>query len=210
MKLIGIVGHINSGKDTVAERLRTAHGYKKVSFAGPLKDMISTVFGWDRALLEGDTKESRNFRETPDLFWSQRLGIPNFTPRYAMQYLGTDIIRNHFNKDVWVSSIEYRLFINNGEHNTVISDARFLNELEMIRSHNGKIIWVRRGGLPEWFETAMLANQGFPVAKKIMETQYKNVHPSEWEWAGFPVDHIIYNNGTLEDLYKTVDNIISE
>jgi hypothetical protein len=37
-----------------------------------------------------------------------------------------------------------------------------------------------------------------------METTYKDVHESEWNWAGYPVDYIIDNNGTLEDLEKKV------
>ena len=40
-----------------------------------------------------------------------------------------------------------------------------------------------------------------------METRYKDVHESEWNWAGYPVDFIIKNDGTLKDLYKQVDSI---
>ena len=42
---------------------------------------------------------------------------------------------------------------------------------------------------------------------KIMETKFKDVHESEWNWAGYPVDYIIDNNGTLEDLSKQIDSI---
>ena len=37
-----------------------------------------------------------------------------------------------------------------------------------------------------------------------METKFKDVHESEWNWAGYPVDYVIYNNSSLEDLYKDV------
>jgi dephospho-CoA kinase len=38
--LIGLVGLIGSGKDTVAERLVTQHGFERDSFAKSLKDAL--------------------------------------------------------------------------------------------------------------------------------------------------------------------------
>ena len=70
----------------------------------------------------------------------------------------------------------------------------------------GKIIWVQRGELPEWYETAKTAHKNV-VSRKIMETTYKDVHESEWNWAGYPVDYIIDNNGTIEDLEIKVQDI---
>ena len=89
---------------------------------------------------------------------------------------------------------------------TVISDARFRNELDLIKSMGGVVIWVQRGELPEWFEVAKTAHENV-VNRKIMETKYRDVHESEWNWAGYPVDYIIDNNGTLEDLSKQIDSI---
>jgi hypothetical protein len=45
-----------------------------MSFACSLKDTASVMFGWDRDLLEGDTVESRKFREQKDEFWSDKFG----------------------------------------------------------------------------------------------------------------------------------------
>jgi ferredoxin len=60
--IIGICGLIGSGKGTVADVL-VDQGFTKVSFADKLKDGVSTIFGWNRAMLEGDTDESRQWRE---------------------------------------------------------------------------------------------------------------------------------------------------
>ena len=49
--IIGVTGFIGSGKDTVANYLTTFHGFKKLSFAGSLKDAVANVFGWDREML---------------------------------------------------------------------------------------------------------------------------------------------------------------
>ena len=202
MKLIGIVGFIGSGKDTVAKQF-VKGGCVHDSFANPLKDLCANVFGWDRQMLEGETLESREFRETPDIFWSKKTGIPNFTPRLALQLMGTDVMRNHFHQDIWIDSLEYRLRSKGENKCVVISDARFRNELDLITSMGGKIIWVQRGELPEWYETAKTAHNN-AISRKIMETKYRDVHESEWKWAGYPVNFIIKNDGSLEDLHKDV------
>ena len=50
--IIGICGLIGSGKGTVADVL-VDQGFTKVSFADKLKDGVSTIFGWDRAMPVG-------------------------------------------------------------------------------------------------------------------------------------------------------------
>ena len=204
--IIGICGFIGSGKDTVANMF-VERGCTHDSFAAPLKDLCSSIFGWERSLLEGDTVESRDFRETPDMFWTKKLGVPNFTPRLALQLLGTEVLRNHFDQDIWLNSLEYRIRKQSADAPcVVVSDARFRNELDLIKNMGGKIIWVQRGELPEWYETAKTAHSNV-VSRKIMETTYKDVHESEWNWAGYPVDYVIDNNGTLEDLEEKVQDI---
>lgn len=202
MKIIGIVGFIGSGKDTVAKEFVNV-GCVQDSFASPLKDVCSAVFGWDRESIEGDTIESREFRETPDIYWTKKTGIDNFTPRLALQLMGTDVMRNHFHEDIWIDSLEYRLRKASESRCVVVSDARFTNELDLIKKLGGSIIWVQRGELPEWFETAKQASNN-AVSRKIMETRYRDVHESEWNWAGYPVDFVIHNNGTLLELKEEV------
>mgnify|MGYP001571199425 FL=1 len=204
--IIGICGFIGSGKDTVANMF-VERGCVQDSFAAPLKDVCASVFGWQREMLEGDTVESRDFRETPDVFWTTKLGVPNFTPRLALQLLGTEVLRNHFNENIWLNSLEYRIRKQLTDAPcTVISDARFRNELDLIKEMGGVIIWVQRGELPEWFETAKTAHENV-ISRKIMETKYRDVHESEWNWAGYPADYIVNNNGTLEELAKQVEDI---
>lgn len=184
--LIGIVGLIGSGKDTVAERLVAQHSYRRDSFAKSLKDAVSSMFNWDRELLEGKTNASREWREQPDEFWSERFGKP-VTPRWVLQYFGTEVMRGQMYDGIWVDSCLGRY---KGE-NTVISDTRFVNEIKKIKAKNGKIILVKRGELPTQ-----------------KEMQDKGAHKSEWDWLDSEFDYVIDNNGTLEDLYKKVDDLI--
>lgn len=198
MTLIGLVGFISSGKGTAAACLEQL-GCRHDSFAAPLKDLVSAVFGWPRHLLEGDTPESREFRETPDVYWTRKTGINNFTPRLAMQLIGTDVMRDQFHKDIWLNSLEYRLrCVNKGP--TVVSDARFRNELDLIKSLGGATVWVQRGDLPEWYDLAVSANSGNSVARHKMNTTWSHIHSSEWDWCGYDFDYVVSNNGTVEDL----------
>ena len=83
--IVGIVGFIGAGKDTVADVFEE-NGYKHESFADPLKDAVANVFGWPREMLEGDSGSSRAFRESVDPWWSSKLGLRKFTPRLTTSW----------------------------------------------------------------------------------------------------------------------------
>ena len=85
--IVGLVGFIGSGKGTVASQLVDDYNFRQDSFASTLKDACSVIFGWPRHMLEGDTKESREWREVVDPWWSKKLSMPNFSPRLALQAL---------------------------------------------------------------------------------------------------------------------------
>jgi len=195
--LIGIVGFIGCGKGTVGNILAEKYGFVQDSFAAPLKDAVAKIFGWDRTLLEGATKESREWREQPDKFWSEKFGKP-FTPRLALQLMGTEAGRDVFHSDLWVISLLKR----SENRDTVITDVRFRNEIKLVKENNGIIIHVQRGNLPEWYDTASLANQGDVEAQLKMKEL--GIHISEWNWIGVRPDHIIYNDGSLQDLEDAV------
>jgi hypothetical protein len=73
--IIGICGLIGSGKDTAADYLVNLHHFRRESFANTLKDAVAQVFGWDRTMLEGRTKHSREWREQVDPWWAERLNM---------------------------------------------------------------------------------------------------------------------------------------
>lgn len=206
-KIIGISGFINSGKNTVASQLIDIYGFRKDSFAASLKDASATIFDWDRQMLEGDTNESRAWREEVDSWWANKLGIDNFSPRLALQLIGTDSLRNHFNEGLWFLTLENRIR-KNPNRDVVISDVRFPNEIKFIQSQGGIMIRVNRGPTPVWYETAIMANNGNSIAKTVMEKTYSFAHFSEWAWCGATFDYEIDNNGSLEDLNEQIKQIL--
>jgi len=202
-KIIGIMGFISAGKDTVADYLCNFEGFRRESFASSLKDAVSSVFGWDRVMLEGRTKEARLWRELPDTWWAERLDMPHLTPRWVLQYWGTEVIRKGFNDNIWIASLENKLRAS--QDNIVISDCRFPNEIEAIKAQGGKIVWVQRGALPEWYDVALATNQG---NFNHMEIAYPEIHASEWSWVGADFDYVIDNNGTIQDLCDQIKKLI--
>jgi hypothetical protein len=198
--LIGIVGFIGSGKGTVGDILEQK-GFIKDSFAKPLKDAISVMFGWPRDLLEGDTEVSRKWREEPDVYWSEKFNR-TFTPREALQLMGTEAGRNVFHKDIWVISLLNRA---KGK-DVVVTDVRFKNEIEYIQNNGGIVVRIQRGKEPKWYDVAMLANQGYPAALRTMNEL--NIHQSERDWIGCEFNYTIDNNGTLQDLGNKVEEML--
>ena len=213
--IIGFVGLIGSGKDTAADYLVNFHGFRRDSFATTLKDAVSAVFGWDRLMLEGRTAESRAWREQVDTWWAQRLNMPHLTPRWILQNWGTDVLRNHFNDDIWIASLEHKL--QHSTNNVVISDVRFPNEIKAIRRAGGYIYWIQRGELPPWYQCALTENTTdeynqwlLQDAHKLMEQSWPQVHNSEWAWVGQSFDAVIDNNHSVDELYDQLKNLVQD
>lgn len=207
-KLIGIIGFINSGKSTVASYLVNEYGFRQDSFAASLKDACSVIFDWDRDMLEGVTNESRDERNKVDTWWAEQLGMPNFSPRLALQVVGTDVMRNNFHQDMWFLTLRNRIR-KNPDQNVVISDVRFPNEIKFIQEQGGTLIKVNRGPAPVWYETAILANKGNSIAKDVMTQTYSNAHLSEWAWVGSKIDYEINNDSSLDSLEGQVREVLS-
>ena len=198
--IIGVCGFIGSGKDTIADYLANFHEFRRESFANTLKDCVAAVFGWDRVMLEGKTKESREWRERVDPWWAERLGMPDLTPRWVLQYWGTEVCRKSFHNDIWIASLEAKL--SQSRDNVVISDVRFPNEVASIKRQGGMVVWVQRGQLPKWYDTAIAALGGSAAA--VRELTMQGVHSSEISWLGTDFDAIINNTGSIQDLYDQV------
>ena len=210
--IIGVCGFIGSGKDTIADYLTNFHEFRRESFANTLKDAVAHVFGWDRTMLEGRTKQAREWREQVDPWWAQRLNMPNLTPRWILQYWGTEVCRKAFHDDIWIASLENKL--RNSTDNIVISDCRFPNEIKSIKDAGGIIVWVRRGELPEWYDAAVSLNRGdkgninWAISKDQIARM--GIHASETAWVGTQFDAVLSNDGSIDDLFAKVKDLVQD
>lgn len=209
--IVGFVGFIGSGKDTAADYLVNFHGFRRDSFANTLKDAVSAVFGWDRVLLEGRTKEAREWREQVDSWWANRLNMPKLTPRWVLQYWGTDVLRNGFHDDIWIASLENKM--RKTGDNIVISDVRFPNEIKAIHNAGGIVVRIKRGDDPIWYDDAVSANKGpthmgWALGKDRLNRM--GIHPSETAWVGGDIDHTVYNDTTIDDLFQQIRNLVTD
>ena len=209
--IIGVCGFIGSGKDTIADYLVNIHEFRRESFAGTLKDACAAVFGWDRDMLEGRSRSSREWRDQPDEWWSQRLGM-RVTPRWILQQWGTEVCRRGFHDDIWIASLENKL--RNSQDDVVISDCRFPNEIRAIREQGGVVIRVVRGSDPDWFQDAVCMNRGparnvgWALARDRMDKL--NIHASETAWVGTQFDFELDNNGSVDQLYQQVNDLVRD
>ena len=209
--IIGVCGFIGSGKDTIADYLTNFHGYRRESFANSLKDAVAQVFGWDRTMLEGRTKQAREWREQVDPWWAERLNMPNLTPRWVLQYWGTEVCRKAFHDDIWIASLENKL--RTSRDNIVISDCRFPNEIKSIKDAGGIVIRVKRGDDPEWYRDAADMNAGprctnWALASGRMSKL--NIHASETAWVGTKFDAVLTNDSSIDDLFAKVKDLVSD
>ena len=210
--IIGFVGFIGSGKDTAADYLVNFHEFRRDSFANTLKDAVAAVFGWDRIMLEGRTAEARKWREEVDTWWAERLNMPKLTPRWVLQYWGTEVCRQGFHDDIWIASVENKM--RKTKDNIVISDVRFPNEIKAIHNAGGLVVRVKRGDDPEWYDAAASVNAGpeknasWSISKSKLEKL--KIHASETAWVGGDIDHTILNDTSIDDLFAQIRNLVED
>lgn len=175
--IIGLGFMARSGKDTVADYLVEQHGFKKAAFADRLKAAAGCIFGLSMQQLYGDQKEEI------DQFW-------NDTPRNILQKMGTECMRRGYRDDIWIQAlfryIELDGWETKEETNWVVSDVRFPNEAQAIKDHKGMLIQINRPEL----------GQG-KIATKMHASETAMVNYHGW-------DHVITNDGSIQDLYDTV------
>lgn len=182
MRVIGLVGPAGCGKDTVADMILPLHmecngrntdTAVKMAFADPLRAACKAVFA-----LEDDDMIDRVKKEQVIERWGK-------SPRQMMQLLGTDCVRSNIGHDHWVKLMHYRLRdVKDGC--VVISDVRFQNEADYIRSlTNSTLVRICR------------LTAGTP-----------HTHTSEFDWQFIKCDSVLFNDCNLQELRGRVKKLL--
>lgn len=186
--IIGLIGYARSGKSTAATMLagffteiagatiteQYANEFIIEPLAGPMKEACRILFGFTDAQLYDDQKE------VVDPRWGK-------TPRWVMQYMGTEFLRRHFGEDFHIKCPNGPIVRAREGHNVIVPDVRFPNEAEAVKSLGGTLIKiVGRGG----------ASGGIAG------------HASEAHIDSMSADHVVPNNGTLDELEAQIREFV--
>ena len=167
--IIGLSGYARSGKDTVAQLLCLNYGFKRISFADPMREAILTL----NPKIDSITHVSHYVE---DYGWD--LAKQNPEIRRLLQVFGTDVGRRMFGEDVWID-IAFKHI--DRDSRVVIADVRFPNEAKAIKDRGGKVIRINRHN-----HSAV------------------NAHKSEIAMDNYMFDHVLYNDGTIDDLSENL------
>lgn len=184
--LIGLGGHLRSGKDAVADHLVTEHGFVKLGMSDVLHEAMlaldPVVRVWNDGTFERYSKviAEHGYVEAKKRPEARRL----------LQKLGTEVGRDMIGENVWANIMARKIDDHRGAgHPVVVTGIRFPNEVRMIRELGGRTVWVDRPNL---------ATRGAIAA-----------HASENSVGEQDFDGLIVNDGTLEDLYAHVSQLLA-
>jgi hypothetical protein len=205
--ILAISGRIGSGKDTVGliikyfdwfkaansqglstnmsfeewVNLKTAsypfnHKHWEIKkYAGKLKEIACILTGCTLEQLED--QEFKKLQIGPD--WGM-------TYRELLQKLGTEAMRNGLHNNVWVNA----LYADYTNQNWIITDMRFPNEFDAVKSRDGITIRVNRTN--RW--------------NKPQDIE----HASETALDNHEFDYVINNTGSMSDLILKVREILTQ
>lgn len=175
--IIGLCGRKQSGK-TAAANMLEASGFKRLSFAEPIRDMLWVLLyqcGYDHKHIESILRIDK---EEPVMSIGQ-------SPRQLMQSLGTEWGRDKVNSSLWLIAARRRI-ANLGAYPIVFDDVRFENEAQFIRGYGGLIINVDR----------QAANTDF------------DSHASETGIMLHPADVTVLNDGPLPGFLADISSVV--
>lgn len=193
--VIALSGWKGSGKDTSADYLTAEYGFKKMSFAAKLKDMVSELYNVPREDLDSPTRKEMplvnlpaiptdRFTEAVHHLLREELKSGYWTPRALCILEGS--IKRSVHSNYWVRSVAEEI-VRAPTGNFVISDMRYTSEADTLKILIPQIITVRIN-------------------------RYQSIStsdPSERDLDMYKFDYTIDNQGVKELLYDALDAVIS-
>jgi hypothetical protein len=193
--ILGLSGIARSGKDTVGNYLVEHHGFKKLAFADRMREMafaIDPVVAYDKFQIQTLGNEEVSTAVIPVHFMElvNNVGYDeskdNPEVRRFLQRLGTEAGRNIWGDDFWTNVVRDKIIHEGRFDRWVITDTRFRNEAECVKDMQGYVVRIERTGI-----------------------EAPNAHISERDLAEWNFDYFLKNDGSLDELYHAVDEMMS-
>ena len=196
LKIIGLTGNAGAGKDTTAAML-SPWRFTPIAFADALREEVcnafdvSNVFFHERQLKESPSPIFAFGRSADRLFRDRvyHLGLdlnqPR-SPREVLQVWGTEY-RRAADPQYWVGQAAHQVqsLFRRGRMRVVITDVRFPNEAQWVRSMGGEIWRVHR-----------------------MVSLAAGAHQSDVAMTGQRIDREVHNDGSLHELSNEVGRLL--
>jgi hypothetical protein len=166
--IISLSGKKLSGKSTVAKILE-AKGFERLSFAGPLKQIVSEAFNLPMFLLTDQVAKEKcelsiNLDKVAVMDLCRIAGAKFYpitakqffnainnpcntlcmTPRQLLQVVGTEVFRETVAQDYWLNAFKSQI---KAGKNYICDDARFSNEQALVKELGGYTIGIERPGI---------------------------------------------------------------
>jgi hypothetical protein len=180
--IIGLAGYARSGKDEAANAL-IERGWRQAAFADKLKDFLYQV----NPLIPGHYGAgSLRLRQLVDSTGWDYAKVTYPEVRSLLQRTGTEAGRRVLGDDVWVDA----LFREHADAPAlVVTDCRFPNEAEAVAKQGGVMIRVERPGVGP------------------ARDRYGRAHVSETSLNDWPFDHVLVNDGSVDDLHRKLHGV---
>ena len=202
------------------------HKWQIKKFADKLKNIICILIGCTREQLEDESFKSKELGEEWWYFKGRNGSLISYseyskrndedlikpTPRFLLQFIGTNLFRNQLHPEIWVNSLmsEYKLYketkpfvnstLKDDEYpNWIITDMRFPNELDAVKKRGGITIRVNR-------PCDICGGSGYhkmscPVSKS-------GEHESETSLDKSKFDYVVDNDSDIQSLIEKIKQIL--
>lgn len=185
--IIGLTGYKSSGKSLCANYLCEKYNAHELAFADPLKKICSELYN-----VPLDNFYDAKLKEV-------KIDELNTTPRQLMQIIGMKIrevgddIPDILVKNPWIFKVKNEIIKLNKMHKgripIVISDVRFKDEFDMIKSLNGIIVRITR------------PTKDIPsIDNHISETSMRSLVP----------DCLLCNISSISEFKNEIDKLMKE
>ena len=180
MMVIALHGKAGAGKNKAAEIMQSflpKGTTGSTAFARAMKDVAKIKFGLTEHQV--DTQEGKK-EYIPEL---------GKTVRELLELEGTEATRMIYGDDFWIWRMAQTLkqFHKGGKQVVFITDVRFPNEAEYVKSNGGVVIEIDRD-----------------MEEALATTTHASAQPLPREL----VDIVIDNNGSIEDLTNTLKELV--